>query len=99
MLQENSGLLLDTSLVFMKLTLDLCRVHLEIPTGSLVAVVGNVGNGKSSLLSAILGEMEKTSGFINTSVGFSIYFCIVNLETTEATWSDPPGIKLICEKF
>ena len=30
--------------------------------GTLVAVVGQVGCGKSSLLSAVLGEMEKSSG-------------------------------------
>lgn len=30
-----------------------------------MAVVGAVGSGKSSLLSALLGEMNKTSGRIN----------------------------------
>ena len=30
--------------------------------GSLVAVVGSVGSGKSSLLSALLGDMEKLAG-------------------------------------
>ncbi|CAG2181047.1 unnamed protein product, partial [Oppiella nova] len=34
---------------------------------SLVAVVGQVGAGKSSLLSAILGDMEKSSGEVNIS--------------------------------
>eukprot|EP00095_Tigriopus_kingsejongensis_P006313 snap_masked-scaffold61_size441589-processed-gene-3.13 protein:Tk06313 transcript:snap_masked-scaffold61_size441589-processed-gene-3.13-mRNA-1 annotation:"abc transporter" len=38
------------------------EVNLDVPKGSLVAVVGVVGAGKSSLLSAILGEMEKVSG-------------------------------------
>ncbi|XP_072850142.2 multidrug resistance-associated protein 1 isoform X1 [Pogona vitticeps] len=38
------------------------KLSLKIPEGSLVAVVGQVGSGKSSLLSAILGEMEKTEG-------------------------------------
>uniref|UniRef100_A0A8D0L774 MRP3 protein n=1 Tax=Sphenodon punctatus TaxID=8508 RepID=A0A8D0L774_SPHPU len=33
-----------------------------VPGGSLVAVVGHVGCGKSSLLSALLGEMEKLHG-------------------------------------
>uniref|UniRef100_A0A8C5FMM4 ABC-type glutathione-S-conjugate transporter n=1 Tax=Gadus morhua TaxID=8049 RepID=A0A8C5FMM4_GADMO len=32
------------------------------PAGSLVAVVGQVGCGKSSLISALLGEMEKIEG-------------------------------------
>ncbi|XP_044275914.1 ATP-binding cassette sub-family C member 3 isoform X1 [Varanus komodoensis] len=33
-----------------------------VPSGSLVAVVGHVGCGKSSLVSALLGEMEKLHG-------------------------------------
>ncbi|PIO32539.1 hypothetical protein AB205_0105230, partial [Aquarana catesbeiana] len=39
-------------------------LHIKIPEGSLVAVVGQVGSGKSSLLSAILGEMNKLEGTI-----------------------------------
>uniref|UniRef100_A0A3Q3W108 ABC-type glutathione-S-conjugate transporter n=1 Tax=Mola mola TaxID=94237 RepID=A0A3Q3W108_MOLML len=38
------------------------RINVHIPQGSLVAVVGHVGSGKSSLLSAMLGETEKRSG-------------------------------------
>uniref|UniRef100_A0A0F7ZCE2 ATP-binding cassette, sub-family C (CFTR/MRP), member 3 n=1 Tax=Crotalus adamanteus TaxID=8729 RepID=A0A0F7ZCE2_CROAD len=33
-----------------------------VPSGSLVAIVGQVGCGKSSLVSALLGEMEKLNG-------------------------------------
>ncbi|XP_052656140.1 ATP-binding cassette sub-family C member 2 isoform X2 [Harpia harpyja] len=40
-------------------------VTLDIAPGSLVAVVGAVGSGKSSLVSAILGEMENIKGHIN----------------------------------
>ncbi|XP_017164453.1 canalicular multispecific organic anion transporter 1-like isoform X1 [Poecilia reticulata] len=40
-------------------------VSLGIKPGGLVAVVGAVGSGKSSLLSALLGEMHRTKGFIN----------------------------------
>jgi ATP-binding cassette subfamily C (CFTR/MRP) protein 1 len=39
-------------------------INLEVKKGSLVAVVGSVGSGKSSLLSAMLGEMERVSGSI-----------------------------------
>ncbi|XP_074079822.1 ATP-binding cassette sub-family C member 3 isoform X2 [Macrotis lagotis] len=37
-------------------------LNLQIPKGSLVAIVGSVGCGKSSLISALLGEMEKLEG-------------------------------------
>ncbi|KAL2913401.1 hypothetical protein HK105_207146 [Polyrhizophydium stewartii] len=35
---------------------------LRIPRGKLVAVVGTVGSGKSSLLNALVGEMRRTAG-------------------------------------
>ncbi|KAF3708249.1 Canalicular multispecific organic anion transporter 1 [Channa argus] len=41
------------------------NVSLDIKPGRLVAVVGAVGAGKSSLISALLGEMHSTKGFIN----------------------------------
>uniref|UniRef100_A0A8C5VSM2 Multidrug resistance-associated protein 1-like n=1 Tax=Microcebus murinus TaxID=30608 RepID=A0A8C5VSM2_MICMU len=39
-------------------------LNIKIPEGALVAVVGPVGSGKSSVLSAILGEMEKLTGVV-----------------------------------
>ncbi|XP_047509488.1 multidrug resistance-associated protein 1 isoform X3 [Pieris napi] len=47
------------------------NINLQVPKGHLVAVVGAVGSGKSSLLSALLGEMYKTSGRINTFGSFA----------------------------
>uniref|UniRef100_A0A8C7VWI7 ABC-type glutathione-S-conjugate transporter n=1 Tax=Oncorhynchus mykiss TaxID=8022 RepID=A0A8C7VWI7_ONCMY len=41
------------------------RINVGVPQGSLVAVVGHVGSGKSSLLSAMLGETEKRSGSVS----------------------------------
>ncbi|KAJ8344971.1 hypothetical protein SKAU_G00291640 [Synaphobranchus kaupii] len=41
------------------------RISVQIPEGSLVAVVGHVGSGKSSLLSALLGEMHKHEGSVS----------------------------------
>ncbi|NXI44533.1 MRP1 protein, partial [Galbula dea] len=40
------------------------RIDLTVPQGSLLAVVGQVGAGKSSLLSALLGELEKIDGCV-----------------------------------
>jgi len=40
-----------------------------VPQGSLLAVVGHVGCGKSSLISALLGEVEKLEGEVSTRVG------------------------------
>uniref|UniRef100_A0A8B9LS77 Multidrug resistance-associated protein 1 n=1 Tax=Astyanax mexicanus TaxID=7994 RepID=A0A8B9LS77_ASTMX len=41
------------------------RINVRIPEGALVAVVGHVGSGKSSLLSALLGEMHKQEGDVS----------------------------------
>ena len=45
-----------------------CSINVEVKDGGLIAVVGQVGSGKSSLLSAMLGEMEKLSGNVNIKV-------------------------------
>ncbi|XP_076438711.1 multidrug resistance-associated protein 1-like [Babylonia areolata] len=42
----------------------LTDINLQVGQGKLVAVVGPVGCGKSSLISAILGEMEKVKGTV-----------------------------------
>ncbi|KAJ3517101.1 hypothetical protein NLJ89_g715 [Agrocybe chaxingu] len=39
-------------------------LHLEIPKGSFVAIVGRVGCGKSSILQALIGEMKRTRGSV-----------------------------------
>ncbi|KAG0326603.1 hypothetical protein BGZ99_009350 [Dissophora globulifera] len=38
------------------------KLNLRIPRGSLIAVVGPVGSGKSSLLQAMIGNMTQTEG-------------------------------------
>ncbi|PPQ65049.1 hypothetical protein CVT26_015745 [Gymnopilus dilepis] len=48
-------------------------VNLLIPRGQLVAIVGHVGSGKSSLLQALIGEMRKTEGMV--TLGGSVSYC------------------------
>ncbi|XP_059142742.1 multidrug resistance-associated protein 1-like isoform X2 [Physella acuta] len=43
----------------------LTDISLTVEDGSLVAVVGAVGAGKSSLLAAMLGEMDRVTGAVN----------------------------------
>lgn len=47
---------------------DVCikNINIKADKGSLVAIVGTVGCGKTSVISAILGEMEKLKGTVNT---------------------------------
>lgn len=42
------------------------NINLQVKKNNLAAVVGTVGAGKSSVISALLGEMEKLSGRVNT---------------------------------
>ncbi|KAG0299316.1 hypothetical protein BGZ97_003779 [Linnemannia gamsii] len=44
----------------------LTNIQLSILEGKLTAIVGRIGQGKSSLLSAILGEMYKLEGTVRT---------------------------------
>ncbi|KAH8403128.1 hypothetical protein KR222_005772 [Zaprionus bogoriensis] len=46
--------------------LTLKNINMEVPKKNLVAIVGTVGSGKSSVIQALLGEMEKISGTVNT---------------------------------
>ncbi|RWR88755.1 ABC transporter C family member 2 [Cinnamomum micranthum f. kanehirae] len=51
----------------------LSNINLDIPIGSLVAIVGSTGEGKTSLISAMLGElppMEDTSVIIRGTVAY-----------------------------
>ncbi|KAF9372450.1 hypothetical protein CPB97_001258, partial [Podila verticillata] len=56
-----------------KTTFALKNINLSIPRGQLVAVVGAVGSGKSSLLNALVGEMRKTGG--RMEYGGTIGYC------------------------
>jgi len=52
----------DASFAWKSDSVTLSNINLRIPRGQLLAIVGEVGCGKSSLLTAILGEMPKLSG-------------------------------------
>ena len=54
-------------------------INLNIKPGQLVAVVGHVGAGKSSLISALLGEMEKMTGQVSVKVICTIIGFVVIL--------------------
>ncbi|XP_028271684.1 multidrug resistance-associated protein 5 [Parambassis ranga] len=47
------------------------RIDLRIKRGSLVGICGGVGSGKSSLLSALLGQMTLLEGNVAVSGGFA----------------------------
>nr|XP_037273941.1 multidrug resistance-associated protein 1-like [Rhipicephalus microplus] len=48
-------------------------LNISVPTGALAAVVGSVGSGKSSMLSAFLGDMVKLKGTVN--INGSVAYC------------------------
>ncbi|KAI1286674.1 ATP-binding cassette sub-family C member 3 [Halotydeus destructor] len=43
------------------------NINLNLKKGKLIAVVGTVGSGKSSLIAALLGEMERIKGKVDIS--------------------------------
>ena len=57
-------------------------VRVQVKKGSLVAVVGTVGTGKSSLLSALLGEMEKVKGKVQVKVSYLFFSFNLHEATT-----------------
>ncbi|KAF8199630.1 ATP-binding cassette transporter YOR1 [Pholiota molesta] len=48
-------------------------VTMHVPRGQLVAIVGSVGSGKTSLLQGLIGEMRKTAGSV--TFGGSVGYC------------------------
>lgn len=58
-------------LIYCKLSVNFltaCSMNVGLSQASLIAVVGRVGDGKSNLLSSILGEMHKLKGNITINV-------------------------------
>ena len=52
------------------------KTTLNVPRGQVVAIVGPVGSGKSSLLQGLIGEMRKESGVVK--FGGSVSYCPQN---------------------
>jgi ABC-type bacteriocin/lantibiotic exporter with double-glycine peptidase domain len=52
------------------------KINVEVPRGVLLAIVGRVGVGKSSLLQGMIGEMRKTEGTVK--FGGSVAYCAQN---------------------
>lgn len=52
---------------------DIQSISLSIPRGSLAAIVGPVGSGKTSLIQSLIGEMRRTDGTVK--FGGSVGYC------------------------
>lgn len=63
-------------------------IDFEIPKGTLCAIVGSVGSGKSSLLQAILGEMRRTGGAV--SLNGKISYAAQSAWIQVSLFSHPP---------
>lgn len=48
-------------------------INLNVRMGELIALIGRVGDGKSSLIQAILGEMHKNEGSVNVKGSIAYY--------------------------
>ncbi|RXW24280.1 hypothetical protein EST38_g1589 [Candolleomyces aberdarensis] len=59
------------------------NIDMAIPRGKLVAIVGPVGSGKTSLLQGIIGEMRKMGGTI--TFGGSVGYCAQSAWIQNAT--------------
>ncbi|KAI6039822.1 ABC transporter [Pisolithus marmoratus] len=73
--------LVDTANIF-----QIRDVDLEIPRGQLVAIVGAVGMGKTSLLQGLTGEMRRTAGSVE--FGGTVSYCAQSAWIQNATIRD-----------
>lgn len=69
-------------------------VNFQATPGTLTMVVGSVGSGKSSLLSALIGQMERVKGTV--AVGGRVAYVaqtawIINDSVQVRTWRRGPG--------
>ncbi|KAI9461546.1 ABC transporter [Lactarius psammicola] len=62
------------------------NIDLRVPRGQLVAIVGAVGSGKTSLLQGLIGDMRRTEGSVR--VGGSVAYCSQSAWIQNATIRD-----------
>lgn len=62
---ENALQVEDGTFTWSSPMLTLKNINLKVKKGNLTAIVGQVGSGKTSLISALLGEMDKVTGSVN----------------------------------
>ncbi|KAI9449895.1 ABC transporter [Lactarius psammicola] len=62
------------------------HIDLRVPRGQLVAIVGAVGSGKTSLLQGLIGDMRRTDGSVR--VGGSVAYCSQSAWIQNATIRD-----------
>ena len=75
---------------------NLKQIDFNVPRGQLIAIVGAVGSGKTSLLQGLVGDMRKTEGSVR--FGGSLAYCSqiawmqVSFPTRiiEIQWVKPP---------
>jgi len=71
--EANGGLDSDQSTLAEQEIFKLRDVNLSVGRNELIAVIGTVGSGKSSLLAALAGDMRKTAGTV--TLGANRAFC------------------------
>ncbi|KAI9447656.1 ABC transporter [Lactarius indigo] len=62
------------------------HIDLRVPRGQLVAIVGAVGSGKTSLLQGLIGDMRRSEGSVR--VGGSVAYCPQSAWIQNATIRD-----------
>lgn len=51
---------------------------MKVKDGQIIAVVGHVGSGKSSLMAACLGELERIKGSVTIKVSLLVKFAMIS---------------------
>ncbi|XP_054162951.1 multidrug resistance-associated protein 1-like [Oppia nitens] len=76
-INSDTGKQLSAQKIFVSLSLFnflLKNINMTVEDGMFVAIVGNVGSGKSSLISALFGDMDLIDGTVNIRPDISIAY-------------------------